>query len=43
MKREMVVTGYSYVRDGVVYRTTNYHVAKRRSTNGFITTYIALI
>lgn len=39
----MVVYGYSYVRDGVECRTTNYHIAKRRSTDGFITTYIALI
>jgi hypothetical protein len=43
MKEKFVITGYAYVRDGVSYNTTNFHVAKRRSTTGVITTYFGLI
>lgn len=41
-EKKMIVLGYSYERDGFWFRTTNYHVAKRRSTTGVITTYFGL-
>ena len=41
-EKKMIVLGYSYEKDGVQFRTTNYHLAKRRSTTGIITTYLRL-
>ena len=39
MKRKVIfVIGYEYIRDGVIHDTTNYYVAKRRSTSGLIST-----
>lgn len=39
MKRKSIfVVGYKYCKDGVMFDTTNYHVAKRRRTSGLITT-----
>lgn len=39
MQREVIyVIGYKYYRDGVMFDTTNYHVARRRSTSGLIST-----
>jgi hypothetical protein len=40
--KRLVVMGYSYEQDGVEYMTTNYHVAKRRSTTGVVVTYVGL-
>lgn len=39
MKREVIyVIGYNYCKDGVMFNTTNYYVAKRRCTSGLIST-----